>query len=510
MKECEKNSQLGWNFYCSLTKTCISYYRLCIDHCPNREDDFLCSIRQVNQSKPCGIQCNERIECPNGEDEYWCDYKMERPRFYFYQYRRSKRTTIQRNRLERISEKKLSKLDEQRKYVFYCNRGLVLKDYYKQLVCLCSPTYYGDKCQFYNDRLTILTHLDLTNSSFMISNTNEIVLSVIVFFLYEQTSIIDSNLFYVYPKFERDFPKKHRFMFSYPRSNVFLKNRFQRYFNRTDINNHQPFNLVNSCSNNNCNLNSICQPLVNRKNSFICLCKSGFYGENCTKFHSKCQNACSSNAICRYNENNRPVCICPLGYFGRSCSLRGVPLATAEKIYKDFQTVTDRHNKMDKREFRRLYKEMYLGSQSGNNIAPFLSDHDLDKMSDHVFETYDFDGSGKLTFEEFAEIYLMLNHYGGTNPNGTTRKEKFNYILDQYDDPTPGYISREHGQQVFNRLNNYQTLANWNKASTNPSTTTTTWEQHWKNLDDGTGRVPRDKFVDYVTNSNEYKNHFGL
>jgi hypothetical protein len=49
---------------------------------------------------------------------------------------------------------------------------------------------------------------------------------------------------------------------------------------------------------------------------------------------------------------------------------------------------------MDNKEFRRLYKEMYLSGQNGNNLAPFLTDHELDKMSDHVFETYDFDGSG--------------------------------------------------------------------------------------------------------------------
>jgi hypothetical protein len=74
----------------------------------------------------------------------------------------------------------------------------------------------------------------------------------------------------------------------------------------------------------------------------------------------------------------------------------GVPLPTVEKIYKEFLTVTGNNNKMDKKEFRRLYREMYMSSQSGNNAAPFLTDHDVDKMSDHVFDTYDFDGSGKI------------------------------------------------------------------------------------------------------------------
>ncbi|UJR34856.1 hypothetical protein I4U23_027635 [Adineta vaga] len=188
-------------------------------------------------------------------------------------------------------------------------------------------------------------------------------------------------------------------------------------------------------------------------------------------------------------------------------NITGVPLPTVEKIYKDFQNVTGKNNKMDKKEFRQLYKEMYLNVQNGNNIAPFLTDHDLDKISDHVFETYDFDGSGKLSFEEFAEVYLMLNHYGGTNPNGTTKKDKFNYILDQYDDPTPTFITRERGQQLINNLNKYQTLSNWNKSlNTNP--TTTAWEHHWNKLDDGSGRIPKDKFVDYITKTNEYKDHF--
>jgi hypothetical protein len=53
---------------------------------------------------------------------------------------------------------------------------------------------------------------------------------------------------------------------------------------------------------------------------------------------------------------------------------------------------------------------------------------------------------------------------------------------------------------------------------------TTTWEQHWSKLDDGSGRyvfiqlysqkiifisfsVPQEKFVEYVTTSDDYKKH---
>jgi hypothetical protein len=75
---------------------------------------------------------------------------------------------------------------------------------------------------------------------------------------------------------------------------------------------------------------------------------------------------------------------------------------------------------------------------------------------------------------EFAEIYLLLNHYARTSANGITRRDKFNYIIDQYE-TTPGYynlvfnfhlfiylflgfITREYGEQVFNRLNKYNKL----------------------------------------------------
>ncbi len=87
----------------------------------------------------------------------------------------------------------------------------------------------------------------------------------------------------------------------------------------------------------------------------------------------------------------------------------GVPLATIEKIYKDFKVVKGPHNRMDKKEFRRLYKEMYMSSQTGNNAAPFITEHYLDKMSVHVFEDYDFDGSDlKLFYSDFLIIIFFF------------------------------------------------------------------------------------------------------
>ncbi|CAF5058146.1 unnamed protein product, partial [Rotaria sp. Silwood1] len=80
-------------------------------------------------------------------------------------------------------------------------------------------------------------------------------------------------------------------------------------------------------------------------------------------------------------------------------NMTNIPLITVENIYKDFMKATGNTNKMDKNEFRRLYKQMYISQQSNNTVVSFLTDQDLNKMSDHILEIYDYDASGKLTFE---------------------------------------------------------------------------------------------------------------
>ncbi len=82
----------------------------------------------------------------------------------------------------------------------------------------------------------------------------------------------------------------------------------------------------------------------------------------------------------------------------------GVPPATLEKMYKDFSSITGNDDKIDKIEFRRLFKKMYIDSQPSSlpsALPPFFSAHDLNKMADHVFETYDVDGTGMI---------LMISH----------------------------------------------------------------------------------------------------
>jgi hypothetical protein len=195
----------------------------------------------------------------------------------------------------------------------------------------------------------------------------------------------------------------------------------------------------------------------------------------------------------------------------RFSNVAGIPRATVEKLYQEFVAQTGKDNRMDKKEFRRLYKELYTSGHTGTSVPAVISEHDLEKISDRVFKSFDMDGSGKLTFEEFVNAYLLLNQNKSVGAN--VHRDRLNYVMD-HNNPTPGYITRDQGEQVFNRLNRFYNWENTTKTTSATTTpvgsskpVTTTWEQHWSKLDDGSGRVPQEKFVEYVTSSEDYKQH---
>jgi hypothetical protein len=196
----------------------------------------------------------------------------------------------------------------------------------------------------------------------------------------------------------------------------------------------------------------------------------------------------------------------------RFSNVTGIPRDTVNRLYQEFIASTGKDNQMDKKEFRRLYKEFYLVEQPDATGPTALSDHELNKIADRVFKAFDRNGTGKLTFEEFVNAYLLLNR--SSSNTTVTARDRLNYILDQ-NNPTPGFISRESGEQIFNDLSRYyigEDTSNTTTTTTIPAgatkPVTTTWEQHWTKLDDGTGRVPQEKFVEYITTSDDYKNNF--
>ncbi|CAF3830565.1 unnamed protein product [Adineta steineri] len=190
----------------------------------------------------------------------------------------------------------------------------------------------------------------------------------------------------------------------------------------------------------------------------------------------------------------------------RFSNITKIPRDKVDKLYQEFITSTGKDNRMDKKDFRRFYKEMFLSRQvhaegTGPSAPIMWSDHDLDKFANHVFKAFDREGSGKLSFEDFVNAYLLLDNGSSASTTDTSSRDRFNYIMDN-NNPTPGYVSREQGEELFNCLSQF------NADDTQIPANNTAWEHHWSQIDDGSGKVTQEKFVEYVTNSNDYKPNF--
>ena len=396
----------GFDFHCNRSLECISYAVLCVQRCLNRGDDRgLCFHTSHNDScngisdVKCfdgrcipNARCNKTNDCAHGEDEYWCPFNGDRLGYRLDKHQQQKqqprkinwlsfpleinKTLLPSDKLERVirAEKRSIAYRYDLSGAFVCNRGLGVR-LDSEIRCLCSGTYYGDRCQYFSDRITVITHLNLTHTGYEKPTKDNILIKVVAFFLFKNDEIIDHHEFIVTVALELIDYTKHKFQLVYSRSDIFLKHKKQRYFNRTDIVNNHPYSVRfeafemkpnitkplaawnypiyfdylpsfrlasylrfpetflnathHSCVNITCNSNSICIPFfTSHKWSYTCSCKSTFYGPDCQLFDRQCSTYCSSESICRPSghlqlaDNKQPLCICQHNHFGPRCYLK--------------------------------------------------------------------------------------------------------------------------------------------------------------------------------------------
>ena len=347
-------------------------------------------------------RCNHKRDCSYGEDEYWCapDNLNEQSTYRFKkQILKDNHTIFDRQAfppLQTAGEilsilpqpllsssirmtRNLQNSDIQ--YSFICNKGVTALFFDGTVSCFCPPSYFGYTCEFFSDRITIITHLNLTTwpspstTNLMMFMLMPTFFKIKVNFLFNE-KIIDHYEFYSNPTVEIHYYTKHKFYLLYSRSNEMLSHKQTRFFNRKDIATNHPYSVhfdlygfydnhstpialgswhypiyfdflpsfrlakilcfpdwlgnssLDPCINNTCNQNSTCQPIFNENNSYICPCKSGFYGKDCSKYEEACKTYCSPHSLCRPDDHSLisdardPFCICPLGYFGPRCYLK--------------------------------------------------------------------------------------------------------------------------------------------------------------------------------------------
>ncbi|CAF4065171.1 unnamed protein product [Rotaria sordida] len=388
----EINSRmLGYELVCESTH--ISYAAACLYSvfnncttilCSNHRDengtcsgtnDFICLRTNVCMKN---ARCNNKLDCPDGEDEYWCisnpsqnllRYRSKKEKEYYTKQRSMHFSYSPIVDISVTNESAMSNSNNTIRndslfisYSYQCNRGVTILEG-NTTRCLCPPVYYGSRCEFFSDRISVITHV----APNILSNTT---LKIKANFVFKET-IIDHHVFHVIPTTEDVKIFKHKFYLLYMQSNSMLAHKIQRYFSRYDVIHNHPYSVhfdvftlttnnsiqelgswhypiyfdylpgfrlavilrfpfwfgnetYDRCLKNNCTENSICKPIFNQNNSYYCSCKSGFYGKYCQMYEHRCESYCSSDALCRFDDINinYPYCICPIGRFGPRCHLK--------------------------------------------------------------------------------------------------------------------------------------------------------------------------------------------
>lgn len=155
----------------------------------------------------------------------------------------------------------------------------------------------------------------------------------------------------------------------------------------------------------------------------------------------------------------------------------GLDAGRMQQIQQMFQQAAGSDGLISRGEFDRVYQQLNLGSFDRASI-------------ERAFRTLDRDGSGKLSFDEFISVVVMLNNNIGT-------RERMTYLIDsnnpnEYDQT---YITPEYGRTIVQDMNHfYGTDANFDDICSG--------------LDVHDGRIPREQFVNYVSQTPTFGQYF--
>ncbi|CAF1107158.1 unnamed protein product [Rotaria sordida] len=332
-------------FQCSDTGECLEPSKLCDDNqdCSDGEDEDICPAHQIKCRKGSSHSYSEveEILCGRNDDENhrYVYPSLDTSSMYplleksvtneMIQWPVSPRPNINVN-VSRV---------EKKSWPWYCNRGLVVRisneNNSDKKACMCPPSYYGNLCQYQNQRISLtlrLTAVDrLATYAIVImlidddDKRQEIDAYDQFVYIAKQSCSIKLNRYLLFSTRPKNVSKNYNV-----RIDVFKKNELKyvgswhfsidflflpvnRLAVSLEISNH----LVQTSS--NCAItckNGECIKYLN-KEKYFCRCLSGWSGIQCN-IPLNCQS-CLSSAICIGSSKNQSICVCPLGRFGPRC-----------------------------------------------------------------------------------------------------------------------------------------------------------------------------------------------
>ena len=358
--------------------------------------------------------CNKRHDCPLGDDERFCrpnvpyvcyaDWNKKRSlgEELLCQLRDEKKTSIRYFGLHNFPDYPLLTTSTQHAEAqdstqvastlispiayfppatwpsrWRCNRGLNIR-FYDQFKCICPPSYYGDLCQYQNQRvsLTLQIHtvmearvtfvflITLTDSGGLVHSHDQFS------YLAVRDCDVKFNLYLLYASRPKNTSKtyavrvdayeknslRHRGTWLFPTRFDFLP--VHRMAFRLNI----PFlAAARTCTFKKCN-HGHCVQTQNNMTAHVCKCDDGWWGERCER-EVKC--TCSPKSRCLGLVNNRSICLCRKESFGPRCYLI-LSACTSRPCLNDGECVSDdfeRRRRRAKLEYTCMCKDGYSGDR---------------------------------------------------------------------------------------------------------------------------------------------------
>ena len=337
------------NFYCINDKgaTCISNLELCyMNYCEDGSDMQFCQTF-TNGTAVRGICWFQNNGTRSDVENFFCKRRADNTKAQIVPFTIHQRIDLIDHHVEQQTNTIISSSSSSSNHQSLCHRGLLVQVWShvnrtsSNITCLCPPSFYGDRCQYQNQRVTLTLKFQAFSYSrrtlfailvTLIDNTDQRIIhsSQQLTYLYAKHCPIKYNIYLLYfnrPKlpgrnysihidtYEKD-SLIYRGSLTIPIKFDFLP----VYRTAVQVDIPKIDTSIEICTTMNC-VHGRCHTYLNDPNEKpFCQCDQGWSGRYC---HIPYNCTCSFDSWCAgIDANNRSICICPRNKWGSRCLLQ--------------------------------------------------------------------------------------------------------------------------------------------------------------------------------------------